>query len=118
MRRGVVGALASGDARVRRACGAVRKGARAEAGWCRAPHARAEGFMGVRLRTFRLPGSNAHLQPMEVASEPSWLTAAMSSFIGFSSIWSPATRAKAPALRAHMVGTRLGCALGSARQVQ
>ena len=51
MRRGVVGALASGDARVRRACGAVRKGARAEAGWCRAPHARAEGFMGVRLRT-------------------------------------------------------------------
>ena len=52
MRRGVVGALASGDARVRRACGAVRKGARAEAGWCRAPHARAEGFMGVRLRTF------------------------------------------------------------------
>ena len=54
MRRGVVGALASGDARVRRACGAVRKGARAEAGWCRAPHARAEGFMGVRLRTFYL----------------------------------------------------------------
>ena len=52
VRRGVVGALASGDARVRRACGAVRKGARAEAGWCRAPHARAEGFMGVRLRTF------------------------------------------------------------------
>ena len=55
MRRGVVGAQASGDARVRRACGAVRKGARAEAGWCRAPHARAEGFMGVRLRTFPIP---------------------------------------------------------------
>ena len=52
VRRGVVGALASGDARVRRACGAVRKGARAEAGWRRAPRARAEGFMGVRLRTF------------------------------------------------------------------
>ena len=52
VRRGAVGALASGDARVRRACGAVRKGARAEAGWCWAPHARAEGFMGVRLRTF------------------------------------------------------------------
>ena len=52
VRRGAVGALASGDARVRRACGAVRKGARAEAGWRRAPRARAEGFMGVRLRTF------------------------------------------------------------------
>ena len=52
VRRGAVGALASGDARVRRACGAVLKGARAEAGWRRAPRARAEGFMGVRLRTF------------------------------------------------------------------
>ena len=50
VRRGAVGALASGDARVRRACGAVLKGARAEAGWRRAPRARAEGFMGVRLR--------------------------------------------------------------------
>ena len=49
VRRGAVGALASGDARVRRACGAVLKGARAEAGWRRAPRARAEGFMGVRL---------------------------------------------------------------------
>ena len=56
MRRGVVGALASGDARVRRACGAVLKGARAEAGWRRAPRARAEGFMGVRLRTFFVLG--------------------------------------------------------------
>ena len=51
VRRGAVGALASCDARVRRACGAVLKGARAEAGWRRAPRARAEGFMGVRLRT-------------------------------------------------------------------
>ena len=55
MRRGVVGALASGDARVRRACGAVRKGARAEAGWRRAPRARAIGFMGVWLRTLTRP---------------------------------------------------------------
>ena len=37
VRRGVVGALASGDARVRRACAAVRGGARAEAGWWRVP---------------------------------------------------------------------------------
>ena len=50
LRRGVVGALASGGARVVRACAAVRKGERAEAGWRRAPRARAEGFMGVRLR--------------------------------------------------------------------
>ena len=49
LRRGVMGALASGGARVIRACAAVRKGARAEAGWRRAPRARAEGFMGVRL---------------------------------------------------------------------
>ena len=48
LRRGVVGALASGGARVIRACAArgaaVRKGAQAEAGWRRAPRARAEGF--------------------------------------------------------------------------
>ena len=37
VRRGVVGTLASGDARVRRACAAVRGGARAEAGWWRVP---------------------------------------------------------------------------------
>ena len=47
LRRGVVGALASGGARVIRACTAVRKGARAEAGWPPAPRARAEGFMGL-----------------------------------------------------------------------
>ena len=62
VRRGVVGALASGDARVRRACGAVRKGARAEAGWCRAPHARAEGFMGVRLRRARPSNPDLRLE--------------------------------------------------------
>jgi hypothetical protein len=54
---------------------------------------------------------------MEVASEPSWRTAVMSSFMSCRLHESPATRAKAPALRAHMVGTGLGCALGSARQV-
>ena len=52
LRRGGAGALASGGARMKRACAAVRKGAQAEAGWCRAPRARAEGFMGVRLRTW------------------------------------------------------------------
>jgi hypothetical protein len=43
---------------------------------------------------------------------------AVSSSIGRSSARSPATRAKAPALRAHMVRVGLGNALGSARQVQ
>ena len=61
VRRGAVGALASGDARVRRACGAVLKGARAEAGWRRAPRARAEGFMGVRLRTLYVSTSMLNL---------------------------------------------------------
>ena len=72
MRRGVVGALASGDARVRRACGAVLKGARAEAGWRRAPRARAEGFMGVRLRTFSCDGPQS--------------TSGVSSFAAFDSV--------------------------------
>ena len=42
---------------------------------------------------------------------------AVSCFIGCSSVRSPATRAKAPGLRAHMVRMGLGDALGSARQV-
>ena len=70
VRRGAVGALASGDARVRRACGAVRKGARAEAGWCRAPHARAEGFMGVRLRTFFTHSRNHSYQSQTLEGWP------------------------------------------------
>ena len=39
-------------ARVKRACAAVREGVRAEAGLAPGAVREAEGFMGVRLRTF------------------------------------------------------------------
>jgi hypothetical protein len=52
LRRGVSGKLASGGARAMRACAAVREGVRAEAGLAPGAVREAEGFMGVRLRTF------------------------------------------------------------------